>query len=335
MIFNYYNLKQLVLLSLTAALLHILNHAIFKSLLFTNAGSVLYGTGTRNMNELGGLSRKMEITAICGLIGTAAISALPPLNGFASELLIFRSFIEAGTAVKSPEMVFVIVLCGIIIAVTSGVVMWVMVKSFGTTFLGAPRTEKAVKTHKIPWSMNAGMVVLSFYAVIFGIFSPATAAKLSKLSGYIMNMNESSAKNMLSYEITAAAGIFILIIVIILIINSLTSKTEVVEYNDTWGCGFNNPKPYMQYSPNGFAQPASRLLGCLTGYEKEVRIKDTIFLRQRFTDIIERYLYSKVKLVFDYLASKVVKIHYGKIQAYISYIFISLIAAIILVIKFV
>lgn len=335
MIFNYYNLHTLGNLALTAALFHILNHAIFKSLLFTSAGSVIYATGTRSMNELGGLHSKIKFTALCAFLGTAAICAIPPFNGFASEILILKSFIEAGIAIKNPELVFIIFLSGVILVITSGLVVWSGVKSFGMTFLGAPRSNKAELVHKIPNSMNAGMAVLSFYAVIFGVLSPLAIKYISRFSMSITGFGGNIFGYTFGYEIIFVTLIMTVVTGIIYIITRSKSGNEKVEVGDTWGCGFNDFKPYMQYSGNGFSQPATRVAGCIAGYQKETRVKNTIHLRQRFMDIIEVYLYSNIIKLIDFVASKLIKIHYGKIQAYISYIFISLIIAVILVAKFV
>jgi hydrogenase-4 component B len=335
MILNYYGLRNLEILALTAALFHILNHAVFKSLLFTCAGSVLYGTSSKKLNELGGLSGKMKFTAFCTFIGTAAIGAIPPLNGFASEVLIFKSFITGGQAIKSPGIVFIIFLSGIALAITSGLVLWTAVKSFGITFLGAPRSKKAKEVHKIPLSMNIGMGVLSGYAIILGVLSPFAISFLSKLANNIRGINIDISNQTLGYEITLIALILTIIIGLLFMFNKLSSKAEIVEYKETWGCGFNNLKPYMQYSGSGYTQPAARLLGSFVGYEKEVRTKNTIYLRQKFFDIIEVFIYLNIVKLFDGIAKRIIKIHYGKIQAYISYIFISLIIAIILVMNFV
>ena len=175
MIVINYNLKMLASLALTAALLHCLNHAIFKSLLFLNAGSVLYATGTKNMDELGGLHKSMKFTAICTFIGTCAISAVPPFNGFASEILILRSFIEAITTVSNIWIIILIFSCGIIVALTSGAAFYATVKSFGITFLGKPRTEKAEHVKIIPISMNIGQGITCYtcysYWNIFTIYN--------------------------------------------------------------------------------------------------------------------------------------------------------------------
>lgn len=335
MISNYYGQNKLEILALCAGLFHILNHAIFKSLLFTSAGSVLYGTSSKNMNELGGLYSKMKFTAFCAFIGTAAISAIPPLNGFASEVLIFKSFIEAGQAIKNPEIVFIILFSGVTLAITSGFVLWSAVKSFGITFLGVPRSKKAKETQKVPLTMNLGMGILSIYAIIFGVFSGFAINLIGKLANSIKGINVNISGSTLGMEITIITFIFTIIVGLIMLFNSLTAKDQKTQYNETWGCGFNKMKPYIQYSGGGFTQPGTRLVGSLVGYEKEVRIKNTIYLKQKFFDIIEVYLYLNIIKLFDAVAQKIIKIHYGKIQAYISYIFIALIIAIILVMKFV
>jgi hydrogenase-4 component B len=335
MILNYYGLKELEILALTAALFHILNHAVFKSLLFTCAGSVLYGTSSKKMNELGGLCGKMKLTAYCTFIGTAAIGAVPPLNGFASEVLILKSFIAGAQAVKSPGIVFVIFLSGVTFAITSGLVLWTCVKCFGITFLGAPRSKKAKEVHSIPLTMNIGMVILSAFAIILGVLSPFVISFISKLANSIQGINVNISSQTFGFEITFIALILAIIIGLLLIFNKLTSKAEIVEHKETWGCGFNNLKPFMQYSGSGYSQPATRLLGNFVGYEKEVRIKNTIYLRQKFADIIEVYIYMNIARLFDGIAKRIIKIHYGKIQAYIAYIFISLIIAVLLVMNFV
>jgi hydrogenase-4 component B len=335
MLLDNYGFKSISVLALAAALFHILNHAVFKSLLFTNAGSVLYATSTKNMNELGGLHRKMKFASLCAFIGTAAICAVPPLNGFASEILIFKSFIEALTLIKQPGLIITIILCGIMLALTSGGVVWASVKSFGITFLGEPRTEKAVKVHKLPLTMNIGMGILSLYAIFIGILSPFVIGLIYKSISNTVKVSSSFVLDSLSYEITIVSVILILVAFVIYIFTKMFSKEEAPEVYETWGCGFDNPKPFMQYSSSGFAGPAVKFVGSIASYKKEVRVKETVFLKQKTEDIVETNIYSRIIKFIDFAASKIIKIHYGKIQIYISYIFISLIVSIILVFKFV
>lgn len=330
-----YKLYGLEIMALTAALLHILNHAVFKSLLFTGAGSVLYAASTKDMNKLGGLYKKMKFVGICMLIGTAAISAIPPLNGFASEILILRSFVEGAAAFKTPMLIALIALCGMLLAFTGGGVIWSAVKCFGITFLGEPRSELAVKTHKVPVSMNIGMGILAVYSVVLGVFSPIVIDIVSQIAASFTGKGETVQANGFGYEITILSGLIIFICVVLDIWIKSRSGNKGVEIYETWGCGFDYPKPFMQYSSGGFAQPMARFSGSIAGYKKEVKVKETVYLRQKVHDIIEKNIYSAIIKAVNSISEKILKIHHGKIQAYISYIFLSLILALVLVIKFV
>lgn len=314
-------------IALTAAVLHILNHGIFKSLLFMGAGSVHFATSTRNMNELGGLYNKMKFAAICTFIGTLGLAAIPPLNGFASEILIFISFIKALNFASNPALALAIILTGIVLALTSGCVLWAMIKSFGTVFLGEPRSEKAKKTHDITKSMKVGMGISGFYTVALGVLSPFVINYIYK------GISKTKVNNIVGYEITIVSA---MLIVAFLITYIYTKKTiqEQRDSKETWGCGFNNLKYYNQYSPNGFVQPAVKFFGDVVSFKKEVNIKESIFIKGRIKDVIETNLYLRVTMFVNYIASRIIKIHYGKIQVYVSYIFISLVISLVLVIKF-
>jgi len=329
LILRSFNFDGLSALTLTAALFHALNHAVFKSLLFMGAGSVLFAISTKNMNELGGLYKKMRFTGICVFVGTAAIAAIPPLNGFAGEVLILSNFIQALANLKSPGISIIIIFCGITLALTSGGVIWASVKTFGITFLGEPRSIKAVKVKSIPVSMNVGMAILAVYTVILGMLSPFVINYIYKW------ISKTSYINIVGYEITIASAILILITLLIYVFIKTLLKEDKVVVNETWGCGFNNSKPYIQYSPEGFVQPGLRLMSNIVSYKKEVKVKETVYIRGRIRDIIELNIYSRIIKFVDFVASKIIKIHYGKIQIYVSYIFISLIISIILVLKFV
>lgn len=327
------DLKELSLFALTAALLHILNHAVFKSLMFASAGSVLYATGTKNMNELGGLYNKMKFAAICAFIGTAAISSIPPLNGFVSEVFILTSFIKAAQSISSMRVVAIIITCGIVIAFTGGGAIYAAIKSFGITYLGKKRSEKVKHVHKIPISMNLGMGILAFLCIILGVFSHIVIEFVWKISSNIINVNVEDNVKLFGGELMYVSGIMFFIIILLMLVNLVfRKKTEI---NETWACGFNRGKAFMQYSGTGFSQPIARFGGSIADFKKEVIVKDTVYLKQKTSDIVEKLIYSRIIKVTDYISNKIIKIHYGKIQLYISYIFLSLIIALALVIKFV
>lgn len=332
-ILNNLKLYEISILALTAGLFHVLNHGVFKSLLFTGAGSTLFATGTKNMNELGGLHKKMKFTAICVFIGTAAISSVPPLNGFASESLILISFIKSAYLLNSKKLLLSIILCGITLSLVAGGAIFSAVKAFGITYLGEPRSEKAVHIHEIPLSMKIGMGILALYSVVFGVFSPFIISEISKgLSNTLMNKQYIASA--FGYEVTTIALLFILIILLIIFASKILDKGKNIEVSATWGCGFSTFKPNMQYSGDGYSQPAARYFGVFAGYKKEANVKNVIVLKQKTQDVIEKLIYRPVIYGFSLMSEKIVKIHYGKIQLYIAYILIAVIVSITLVIKF-
>jgi hydrogenase-4 component B len=168
LIFQSYGLTTLSVLALSAAFYHAINHACFKGLLFFGAGSVLHATHTRNMEEMGGLIKTMPRTALAFLIGAAAISALPPLNGFASEWLIFQALL-GGSHIPEPAIALVIPVAVAMLALTGGLAMACFVKAFGITFLAIPRSRAAEMAHESPSSMQAGMTILACACIGLGL----------------------------------------------------------------------------------------------------------------------------------------------------------------------
>src|SRR5512136_68181 len=163
-----YGLTTLATLGVISGLYHTINHACFKGLLFLGAGSVLHATGTRNMEELGGLVKRMPRTAFFFLLGACAISALPPLNGFASEWLVFQALL-GGSAIPRPEVAVVVPIAVAMLALTSGLAAACFVKAFGIAFLAIPRSREAELAHEAPRSMQVGMGALALACVGLGL----------------------------------------------------------------------------------------------------------------------------------------------------------------------
>ena len=168
LMFQSYGLGALAALGFVGGLYHTLNHACFKSLLFLGAGSVLHATGSRNMEELGGLIKRMPRTGFYFLVGAAAISALPPLNGFVSEWLVFQALL-GGAAVPQSEVAVLMPVAVALLALTSGLAAACFVKAFGITFLGIPRSSEAEHAHEAPRSMQSGMAFLAAACVALGL----------------------------------------------------------------------------------------------------------------------------------------------------------------------
>ncbi|MGL5293666.1 MAG: hydrogenase 4 subunit B [Aeromonas sp.] len=165
----------LVVLGLLGALYHLLNHAIFKSLLFMGTGSVMFRLHTRDMDKMGGLAKLMPWTALAFLIGAMAISALPPLNGFVSEWFIYQALLsmtQLGTSVVAPLSV-------VMLAVTGAMAVMCFVKVYGICFCGAPRSEKASQASEVPHAMVAGTLLLAAVCLVLGLGAPWIAPIIS------------------------------------------------------------------------------------------------------------------------------------------------------------
>lgn len=177
-------------LGLMAALFHLLNHAVFKGLLFLGAGSVMYAAHGKNMNTLGGLEHKMPITAACFLIGALAIAAIPPLNGFMSEWFIYQGlFSLAGNAFADTTIVRILAVASIVaLAITGALAVTCFVKAYGITFAGCPRSQQAASAQETPITMRIGQILLALLCVVLGVGAYWTAPHLFSISQASINM---------------------------------------------------------------------------------------------------------------------------------------------------
>ena len=166
--FQVYGLGWAAALAFTAALLHVLNHSLFKNLLFLGAGAVLTATGERNMEHLGGLIHRMPLTAFAFLVGCVAISALPPLNGFVSEWLTFQAILQS-PQIPAWGLKFLIPAVGALLALSAALAAACFVKAFGITFLGRPRSEAAGRAHEADAFSLASMLALAALCLLAGI----------------------------------------------------------------------------------------------------------------------------------------------------------------------
>src|SRR5713101_4118808 len=168
LLFRSFGHPQLAALALVAGLFHTLNHGVFKCLLFLGAGSVLHATHTRNMEEMGGLIRRMPSTALYFLIGAIAISGLPPLNGFVSEWLTYQALLAGfGATTELTRVAFPI--AGALLALTAALAAACFVKAFGITFLALPRSREAEEAREVAPSMQLGMAMLTLACVLLGL----------------------------------------------------------------------------------------------------------------------------------------------------------------------
>ncbi|ARW81847.1 hydrogenase 4 subunit B [Aeromonas salmonicida] len=239
----------LVVLGLLGALYHLLNHAIFKSLLFMGTGSVMFRLHTRDMDKMGGLAKLMPWTALAFLIGAMAISALPPLNGFVSEWFIYQALLsmtKLGTSVVAPLAV-------VMLAVTGAMAVMCFVKVYGICFCGAPRSEKASQAREVPHAMVAGTLLLAAVCLVLGLGAPWIAPFVSGygqalVSSHLMGqMNVATGATLLPLDSSQAIlsppviaitllGLFLIPLLVVAIFKG--PKLGRRHAGTPWACGY-------------------------------------------------------------------------------------------------
>lgn len=247
---------ELVVLGLAGGLLHVWNHGLFKGLLFLAAGSVIHATGTREIDQLGGLLKPMPKTGLAFLLGATAISGLPPLNGFISELFIYVGLFRATTA--GPGRLWIAAaLSAAGLALIGALAVACFVKVFGAVFLGAPRSKATGRAHEASWKMTAPMGVLALLCVFIGfgplVVAPVLDRAASTWASEMAGTLSRSATLAPLRPVTLVA--FLLAAVIFALGAWLLARTRAVPAAvGTWDCGFAMPTARMQYTSSSFAE---------------------------------------------------------------------------------
>jgi NADH:ubiquinone oxidoreductase subunit 5 (subunit L)/multisubunit Na+/H+ antiporter MnhA subunit len=269
-----YGRPTLSVLGFAGALLHTLNHALFKSLLFFGGGAVERATGERNMEHLGGLIHRMPTTAVTFLLGCAAISALPPLNGFVSEWLTFQAIL-LGPAIPQWGLKFMIPAVGASLALSAALAAACFVKAFGITFLGRPRSFAAGSAAEVDAFDRGTMIALATLCILAGILPglvvDALAPVVAELSGRNRLPVQASMPWLslipISPERSSYNGILLLTFIAVsgflaaFAIHRFASRA--VRIAPAWDCGFPDVSPATQYTADSFAQPIRRVFGTL------------------------------------------------------------------------
>ena len=249
---------------LSGALLHTLNHSLFKSLLFFGAGNILSQTHTTSLDALGGLAKHMPLTAILFLTGTAAICALPPLNGFVSELLIYLGMLD-GIASGSNVLASAAGLAAL--ALIGGLVVLAFTKLYGTVFLGSPRTHEVAESSEADTFRIAAMALPLAGILFVGLFPRAAVSAATRAAGFFLRTPADAADWLLSPPLAAAgrtAWILIAVVCLLLWLRRRTLRTRTVAKGPTWGCGFTAPNVRMQYTGESFSEGLQSIATSLT-----------------------------------------------------------------------
>jgi hydrogenase-4 component B len=343
----------LATVALTASLLHTVNHAAFKGLLFLGAGSVLCRTHVRNMEELGGLARRMPWTAGLFLLGAVAISALPPLNGFVSEWLTFQALLGGASHFRGPAGLG-IVFSAAMLALTGGLAAACFAKAFGVTFLGRPRTAHAEHATEAPPSMIAGMVWLGAVCVALGVAPGYAMRLLDTPTAELLHGPGASAvvtargplvlSAALTPSGTDATAISMTVVAALLI--ALTAMAWVLRRGlrravrraaPTWTCGM-SPTARFDYTATAFAKPLRLVFATLYHLRREV-IRETagtpyVVRRIHYTgevmDLAETQIYHRVERGISGLSQAIRARSTGRIHGYIAFVLGALFVALLL-----
>lgn len=252
------------LCGISGALLHTLNHSFFKSLLFFGAGNILSQTHTTALDELGGLSKHMPLTSMLFLAGTAAICALPPLNGFISELLIYLGLLD-GIASGSDILASAAGLAAL--ALIGGLVVLAFTKLYGTVFLGSPRSHEVAESSEVD-NLRIAAMALPLAGILFvGLFPRAAVAGVTRAAGFFLRTPSEAADWLLSPTLEAAGRIAWLLLVVVGILLWLRRRTlrgRRIAQGPTWGCGFTSPNVRMQYTGESFSEGLQSIATSLT-----------------------------------------------------------------------
>jgi hydrogenase-4 component B len=345
LVFRVAGHPQLAAVALIAAMFHTLNHAIFKCLLFLGAGSVLHSTGTRNMEELGGLIRPMPVTAFCFLIGAVAISGLPPLNGFVSEWLTYQSLL-AGFGATGGLTRILFPLAGSMLALTGALAAACFVKAFGITFLALPRATEPRHVHEAPRSMLLGMGWLTVACLALGLgvtwFLPIFDALTEQLLGQRVGANLTSGHGLvLSAGVrygatvsTAVIGIGLVILLIpALLLVSIGARRFARRRGSAWDCGLPGLSEENEFTATAFSKPLRMIFSVLYQPRREIQavfdvspyFPKEIRFESEIESAFEKRLYVPLKDLLLWFATRMRAIQAGSIHAYLAYIFVTLV----------
>ncbi len=323
------NTPLLAAFGLTGCFIHILNHALFKPLLFLGAGAIIHTTGTREIDRMGGLSRRLPRTAPLFLAGSLAICGLPPLNGFIGELFLYLGAFNDAISSPLPALALVAPL----LALVGGIAVITFIKLFGTIFLGSPRSPEAAHAHEPPLAMLAPMSLFALFCLVAGVcgqlllrlVTPAVAS-YAQLPTAIIDQMESSVP--LASFTLLNLSLLLLILAIGVFYTRQTVKLPRATAA-TWGCGYLAPTARMQYTGTSFAEMASNLFApFVTVSRSGPSLSGPLPAAARFCyatteSILDRVLipvFQAIGLAFSYLR----RMQHGQMHLYMLYIFATL-----------
>lgn len=327
-------LPAVAVIGFAGALLHVLNHALFKGLLFFAAGNVLHSAHTREIDHLGGLLRRMPRTGGIFLIGAAAISGLPPLNGFISEFLIYlASFTGALSLDGASSVPLLATIAGL--ALIGGLAAACFTKAFGIVFLGHPRSDQAEHAHEVGLTMVLPGFVLAAGCILIGLFGAGVVYSMAPLTSEVTGLSATIARSSLSNAahsvafVSIAGGTLVGIATLLALGRAIALWNRSVYRNATWDCGYAAPSRRMQYTASSFAQPLTDTFNLLLQTRRVLNAPRGLFpmessLATETPDPYQRYIFRPLFSGIARVLSLLLPLQEGQVRLYILYIAVTL-----------
>ncbi len=343
------NMPVLATIGLLGAIYHLLNHAVFKGLLFLGAGAVIYRVHTRDMEKMGGLAKLMPLTATAFLIGCMAISALPPLNGFVSEWYTYQSLFS-----MSHEGTFIMRISGpiaiVMLAITGALAAMCFVKVYGVSFCGGARSEQAAHAREVPWTMTAAMLILAVICVILGVGATYIAPVLANVAMSLTHATDitvaqgamlipnSASQAMISPAMTLILLLALPIIPLIIYMVFKGKQLEARRKGDAWACGYAWEKD-MSVSAGGFTQPLRSMFAPLyrlrTQLDPSARLAQALEVTKEGAGKVEPFwddkiIYPLVRVI-NRIAKRMQCLQGGDFRLYCLYVVAALIVLLVVI----
>lgn len=311
------------------ALLHTLNHSLFKSLLFYAAGNVYQATHTMDIEKLGGLVKKMPQTTLLFLIAALAICGLPPFNGFISEFILYSGLFSSisGASLSSLAGIIFTILALVIIG---GLALMCFTKAFGVVFLGNPRHNFQHEIKELPFMQLLPMYAIAAFIVLIGLFPKIFLDLLIKPVQLFSNIHQLSFVSFQGkgieplFSISLSSWLWIALVIGIILLRKLVLKKRTIDISSTWSCGYTAPAIKTQYTAASFIKSYSQLFGMFFLISKKEKVVDGIFPENAHYgthpyDKLEKWLIDIPTESFKYFLSRFRFIQNGKLQFYILY----------------
>ena len=323
-------------LGFAGALLHVLNHGIFKGLLFMAAGAVYHATGKRTMDDLGGLMKTMPCTGMAFLGAALSICGLPPFNGFISEFLIYAAAFSGlsrwATPFANGSMVAVIL--GLVMI--GGLAVITFTKAFGITFLGAPRNRDAGHAHEPPFTVQALFIVMALACLAIGLAAPwiinffaQPVAQMAALPAQATGDILFQAGILMANISTISCCVIILVSLLACLRYFLLARREVRQ-GCTWDCGYRHPSARMQYTSSSFAQPVTAFFRIFIRSRRTVEAPQGLFpekgasFSSHTPDLLSETFYKPLFAAIRNTFTRLRPLQSGRIQLYVLYILLTL-----------